>query len=714
MVKRYSKEDPHQQREAEKYGFPIPSREYITQYLTEYRRPVSRDHLEAALGVSDPQKQEAFYHRLKAMVRDGQLHRDRQRRFALVKSLKLVSGRVSAHKDGYGFLIVDEGGPDVFLPARDMRAIFGGDRVLVRVTKSKSKGKQLEGRVVEVLERNTHELVGRLHRDGGMFFVTPDSRHVCQDVVVPRDQLANAEPGLYVRVKITQQPTSRRLATGAVVAILGDDDVAGLDIELSIANHDLPHQWPQATLDEAAALPSQVTADDCQGRKDLRALHFITIDGADARDFDDAVFCEPHPSGGWVLYVAIADVSHYVAIDSALDDEAYLRGNSVYFPNRVIPMLPESLSNGLCSLNPDVDRLAMVAKMHISAAGELVESDFFEAVIHSKARETYTRIAELLNDVTSLPPHLLHLHEVFRALLSQREQRGALDFDGRETRIVFTDKGKIERIVPVQRNDAHRLIEECMLIANVAVAKRLSATNQVSLYRVHQSPQALKIEQLREYLGLFGLQLRGGNKPSTADFSALLHDISKRTDRALLQKVILRVQQQAVYATLNEGHFGLGYEAYTHFTSPIRRYPDLIVHRLLKQAIKQDQSMATFAEKADGIAEHCGETERRADLATREATDRLKCDFIKDKVGGVFSGTICEVTNFGIFVELDEYFVQGLVHVTALENDYYQFDESHYVLQGQYSGRSYRLLDRIDVVVARVDVDDRKIDFSLP
>ncbi len=486
---------------------------------------------------------------------------------------------------------------------------------------------------------------------------------------------------------------------------------------MAVSNYNIPFQWPDDVIDEASSL-SALSQDTSKDRRDLRELYFVTIDGKDAKDFDDAVYCQPRQAGGWTLYVAIADVSHYVHVGSACDKEAQQRGNSVYFPGRVIPMLPEVLSNDLCSLRPNVDRLTMVCEMQVSQDGVLQSAQVYSAVIHSKQRLTYSAVAEMLDH--SLTPewheHVKHLHALYCALSQQRLKRGALDFDTTETRIVFNGQSKIEAIVPVTRNTAHKIIEECMLLANVAVSQYCENKKINAVYRVHESPDALKLKQLKDFIKLFGLRLGGGDKPSTADFSQLLEQVSQRDDAQLLQRVILRSQQQAVYSEDNSGHFGLGYEGYTHFTSPIRRYSDLVVHRALKHLISK-AAVKDFVYSSQDIvamADHCSMTEKRADYATREATDRLKCDFMKDKVGGQFTGTIVDVTSFGVFVELDEYYVQGLLHISSLAGDYYFHDELKHALIGKHSGTAYKLMDPITVLVSRVSIEDRKIDFDLP
>jgi len=707
--------DPHLERESDQYPNPVPSREFIIQYLEERDCPTSFAHLVKIFQITDDEEKEGLRRRLIAMTRDGQIISNRRGSYALVSKLELIRGRVQAHRDGFGFLIPDDG-QDIFLPAREMQGVFNDDVVLVRITNQFAR--RPEGSIVEVLERNTHQLVGRFLEEEGVTFVDPDDKHIFQNVMIPPGQAASAKAGQFVVVQITAQPTKRRQALGKVIEVLGDHLTPGMEVELAIRSHELPFEWPQAALQESERFLPEVTDDEKKTRLDLRRMPFVTIDGEDAKDFDDAVYCE-HVGQGWVLYVAIADVSHYVGVESNLDREAELRGNSVYFPAKVIPMLPETLSNNLCSLKPNTDRLAMVCVISISAEGEIENYFFRDAVIHSQARLTYTEVAGMLEGVKTphqfLYQHIKRLHNLFKKLLFQRQLRGAIDFDTTETKIEFDDKGKIAQIVPLVRNDAHRLIEEMMLAANVCAADFLGKSDIPGVYRVHDGPRHEKLIALRDFLKNFNLRLSGGDTPNTKDFAKLLERVNKRDDARLIQTVMLRSLQQAIYSPKNLGHFGLAYEAYTHFTSPIRRYPDLLVHRAIKYLIakkrakKYHYNMATM----EHYSEHCSMTERRADRATRDAVDWLKCEYMQDKVGQSFAGRIVEVTGFGIFVELNDIYVQGLVHVTNLLNDYYHYDDVHHLLRGKKTNRVYRLGDPIHVLVAKVDLDERTIDFDL-
>jgi len=711
--------DPHHLREANKYANPIPSREFILDILTKNRAPLSLAELATDLALTTEIDLIALERRLTAMVRDGQLLRNRNEAFCLVNQSDLIAGRVIGHPEGFGFVRPDEGGDDLYLYAKEMRTVFHGDRVVVRVNGRDRRGR-LEGAVVEILERNTHSVVGRIYQEGGVGFVMPDSKRLTHDIVIPSDRLKGAQHGQIVVAEITDQPTLRTPPIGRVLEVLGDHMAAGMETDIAIRTHELPIEWPAEVLAEVAGLTAEVPEAAKAGRVDLRQLALVTIDGADARDFDDAVYCEKKPKG-WKLLVCIADVSAYVVPGTALDAEAESRGNSVYFPDRVIPMLPEILSNGLCSLNPQVDRLCMTAELYVNAEGKVTRTRFFEAVMRSQARLTYDQVAamvvdgdaELCTQFANLLPQLHELYQLYQVLHAARVERGAIDFDTVETKFEFTEQGRIDAVVPVIRNDAHRLIEECMLAANVAAARLFERKRIPALYRIHDTPRDDKLADLREFLGQLALTLPGGIKPTAADYAQLLEQVKDRPDRRLIQTVLLRSMQQAMYSADNVGHFGLAFDAYTHFTSPIRRYPDLIVHRIIKHLLAGGTAATLAYSKIDlhHIGEQCSGTERRADEATRDAQDWLKCEFMQDKLGEKFDGTITSVNSFGLFVELDAVHVDGLVHITTLDNDYYHFDPIGYRLHGERTGTVYRLGDRLRVQVAAVNLDDRKIDF---
>ena len=741
--------DPAAQREAEKYENPIPSRELILSLLAERGAPATRAQLQQEFGLHDDDSIEALRRRLRAMERDGQLIYTRRGAYAPVDKLDLISGKVQGHRDGFGFLVPDEGGDDLFLGPAQMRVVFDGDRVLGRVTGVDRRGRS-EGAIVEVIERAHEILVGRYYEESGIGFVTADSAKIKQEVLVPPGSAGGAESGQYVEVRITRWPTMSRQAQGEVIEVVGDYMAPGVEIEVALRSYDIPSDWPQEVLDEAAKLKDHVVEKDKAKRVDLRHLPLVTIDGEDARDFDDAIYCEPRKAsgwrlfaGGWKLYVAIADVSHYVPLGSALDAEAELRGTSVYFPSEVIPMLPEAISNGLCSLMPGVDRLTMVCEMTISKSGELTDFEFYEAVIHSHARLTYDKVSSMLErprsregkalsaEYAEVLPHLKSLYDMYKALAKARQGRGAIDFETTETRMLFGQNRKITEIRPTVRNDAHKIIEECMLAANVATARFLQDLEVPGLYRVHDGPKPEKVERLRQFLGTLGLSLtRKKGDPTPEDYAAVLQKIQDRSDAQLIQTVMLRSLSQAVYTPHNAGHFGLNYEAYTHFTSPIRRYPDLLVHRAIRSVIRSrrktdlvQRSGAGVLPKAtvypydlaalEQLGEQCSKHERRAEEASRDVVSWLKCEFMKDRVGENFDGLVTTVTGFGLFVELTDIYVEGLVHITALPADYYNFDQVQHTLVGERAGQVFRLGDTIRVQVARVDLEERKIDFEM-
>ena len=713
--------DPHAGREASRYEQPIASRELILEVITEADQPVNRADIGELLDIRDADGAEALRRRLNAMLRDGQLVRNRRDCYAPADQFDLVQGRVIGHQDGFGFLVTDDEGDDVFLSARQMRALFHGDRVLVRITGIDRRGRR-EGDVVEVLKRNTHSVVGRFYSENGVHFVTPDNKRLPNDIAVPAGESKGAQHGQIVSVEIIQQPAKRSPPVGHVVEVLGDHMAPGMEIDIAIRSHEVPEEWPEAVKKESAVFGKDVPARAKRGREDLRELPLVTIDGADARDFDDAVYCEA-TAGGWRLLVAIADVSHYVHPETALNKEAFERGNSVYFPERVIPMLPEVLSNGLCSLNPEVDRLCMVCEMLFKKDGSMIRSRFMNGLMRSHARLTYEEAAAIMVDRDkqackrrkSLVPHLDELYRLYKTLRKARVKRGAIDFETTETRIVFGASRKIERIEALVRNDAHKVIEECMVAANVAAARYLERHKMPTLYRIHATPSGDKVTDLQEFLNELGLGLRGGPKPSAENYSAVLKMAQGRPDEHLINTVLLRSMPRAEYNPDNIGHFGLAHENYTHFTSPIRRYPDLLVHRAIRHVLagKKAKSFAYTVENMQAFGVHCSDTERRADEATRDAVDWLKCEYMLDKVGESYAGIITSTTSFGLFVELQDIYVEGLVHVTALGNDYFHFDPVRHCLTGEHSKRIFRLGDQLQVKVVRVNLDDRKIDFEL-
>jgi ribonuclease R len=712
--------DPQAQREAAKYARPIASRELILEVLAKSDRPLDSAGVAAALGLRESVDLDALLRRLKAMLRDGQLVENRRGELVVPAKVGVVAGTVTAHKDGFGFLIPDDGSADVFLSPRQMRGLMHGDRVTARIQGMDFKGRP-EGSIVDVLERKTHRLVGRYAREHGVNLVVPDNPRYTQDVVVPDEGRGGATPGQIVLVEIVEQPTKSSPPIGRISKVIGDHRAAGIEVEIALNSHGIPHVFAPEVEAEVAPLAPEVTEAAKQGRVDLRAVPLVTIDGADARDFDDAVFAEP-AGDGYRLLVAIADVSHYVAPGTALDTEARERGTSVYFPDWVVPMLPEALSNGLCSLNPHVDRLCLVCEMRVDARGEVTRSRFHSAVMNSKARLTYDQVGRFFSgDVTAwkelepVAPQLEHLRGVYKLLLGARHRRGAIEFERPETKIQFGPGRRIERIVPVVRNDAHRMIEECMIAANVEAARFLKKRKLPTLYRVHDQPDPEKITKLREFLGPTGLKLGGGDAPAPKDLAALISKAGERPDRFLIEMVMLRSMAQAMYQPEDVGHYGLALSTYAHFTSPIRRYPDLMVHRAIRHALEggTPEDFRWSRRDVEQLGNHCSMTERRADEATRGAIAWLKCEYMVERVGDEFDGLVSAVVPFGFFAELDGLFVEGLVHVTSLPSDYWQHDAAGHRLVGERSGRAIRLADRVRVKVARVNLDERKIDFEL-
>lgn len=707
--------DPHAAREAANYENPLPSREYILEVMEEEGAPVSEEKLCKLLQIRKSEH-EIFGRRLAAMERDGQILRNRKDALCIAEKLNLIPGKVQGHPDGFGFLIPDAGGEDLFLSPKEMAKVLHGDRAMVRPSGVDRRGRP-EGKIVEVLERANKKLVGRLIREHGVVLVAAEDRRINQDILIEPGQDLRAQAGQVVMVELIEQPSAYAKPIGKVVEILGNYADPGMEIEIALRKHQLPYEFQPAAVKQAEAYPRLVQKKDWEGRIDLRELPLITIDGETARDFDDAVFCEPQGKG-WRLVVAIADVSFYVQPGEPLDQDAYDRGNSVYFPRRVIPMLPEALSNGLCSLNPDVERLCMVCDMQIDAAGKIKHYNFYPSVMRSKARMTYTKVYDMIvnpegetaREFAWLLPHVQHLNALFQAMLKARWVRGAIEFETIETLMVFNENGKIDRIVPSSRNDAHRLIEECMLAANVCASDYLREHSHPALYRIHEGPTLEKLEKLRGFMAEFGFSLGGGDSPHAKDYGKLLSQIKGRPDEQLLQTVLLRSMQQAVYSPDNVGHFGLAYESYTHFTSPIRRYPDLLIHRAIKAALVGKKYKAG---DWSALGMHCSLTERRADDATRDVETWLKCFYMQDKVGESFDGTVAGVTGFGLFVALDGVYVEGLLHVTELGNDYFNFDNVRHEMAGERTGVRYRLGDRLRIKVARVDMETSKIDFML-
>lgn len=728
------KRDPHAAREAAKYDNPVPSREYILSTIKTHDGPVTLQELSKIFRLADPEAIEGVRRRLKAMLRDGQLEQIGRRRYWLVGKRVLVTGTVTIDKKNMLWVIPEDRSPRIALPYFTDHKVMRGNKIIVSIPDAPlTDNEPREGRFVEILEQPEVVVTGRYVLEDGISAVVPFSKDFLKDVAVPLADNLQAKNGQIVVVEIVTQTSSRSEPIGKIVEILGDERNKNVEIAAALRTHGIPHTWPAAVEQEISTLTEEVPNSALKNRVDLRDLPLITIDGEDARDFDDAVYCKPR-IGGWDLYVAIADVSHYVRPDTELDKEAFMRGNSVYFPTQVVPMLPEILSNGLCSLRPNVDRLCMVCEMKISKAGKLTSYEFYPAVMHSRARMTYTKVAKILdgddmlrNEYANIVPDIENLSALYHVLRDARTKRGAIDFETIETSISFGKNGLITNITPVERNIAHRIIEECMLCANVATARFLDKHKIPGLYRNHEGPPEDKLADLRLFLKELGLSLGVGKKqkPEPLDYGTLLLKIKDRNDQKMIQTVLLRSLSQAVYAPDNLGHFGLAYPAYTHFTSPIRRYPDLIVHRQIKTVLAgkwDDQIRKTAAgqkrvdkleEKLAQIADHCSTTERRADEATRQVIMSLKCQYLKQHVGSVFNGIISGVTSFGLFVELTDYFVDGLVHVASMGQDYYVHDPVHHRLTGERTGTSYSIGMPVQVLVAKVNTDEQKIDFNL-
>ncbi|OGB48319.1 MAG: ribonuclease R [Burkholderiales bacterium RIFCSPLOWO2_12_FULL_65_40] len=671
-----------------------------------------------------------------------------------------IEGSVQGHRDGHGYVIRDDGQTDIFLPPNEMRAVLHKDRVRARIVRQDRRGRP-EGRVVEIIERPPQPIIGRLLQESGVWIVAPEDKRYGQDILIPGGALALAKPGQVVVVELTEPPALFGQPVGRITEVLGEVDDPGMEIEIAVRKYGVPHEFSEDCLAEAGALPDKVRAQDKKQRIDLTDVPLVTIDGEDARDFDDAVYCEPAKVGrskGWRLLVAIADVSHYVQTGSAIDIDAYDRATSVYFPRRVIPMLPEKLSNGLCSLNPEVERLCMVCDMLVTAKGEVHAYQFYPAVMFSHARFTYTEVAAILANTRGPEaakrkervPDLLNLHDVYRALLLARRERGAVDFETTETQIVCDENGRIEKIVPRTRNDAHKLIEEAMLAANVCSADFIAQGKQHGLYRVHEGPTPEKQDILRNYLKAMAVGLSISDNPQPSEFQAIAEATKDRPDAQQIHTMLLRSMQQAIYTPINSGHFGLAFEAYTHFTSPIRRYPDLLVHRVIKAILgntkyrlpllptpgeahaKLSKRLASRVappgkeprKKETGVALaetqsweaaglHCSANERRADEASRDVEAWLKCKYMREHLGEEYGGVVSSATSFGIFVTLDAMYVEGLVHITELGGEYFKFDEARQELRGERSGIRYAIGSRVRVQVSRVDLDGRRIDFRL-
>jgi ribonuclease R len=735
-----TKNDPHQQREADKYDKPVASRELLLSLIEKSNIPPTFKALVSQLQYTDDDMVVGVKHRLRAMENSGQIVFNKFKQYAIAKRSDVLTGKVIGHRDGFGFFSPDNGDKDFYISSYEMKRVIHGDIAeAILLDRSDRKGRK-EVKILDVIKPRTAGVVGRFFVDHHIACVIPDDARIPQEILIQPDKKLGARHGEVVVVNIIQRPTKRSNAVGEVIEVLGEHMAPGMEIEIALRAHDLPNQFSAEVIAEVSGIADEVEESAKAPRVDLRDLPLVTIDGEDARDFDDAVYCHPNADGGWTLWVAIADVSYYVRNKTALDEEAISRGNSVYFPSQVIPMLPEKLSNGLCSLNPDVDRLCMVCEMTISAAGDLAGSKFYPAVMNSKARFTYSKVAtilgvnpeqkdedyraELRTQYQALIPDLENLNTMYHVLAAARTKRGAIAFETTESQFLFNSERKIESIVAMVRNDAHKIIEECMILANVATAEFIEKHKKSGLFRVHDKPSEDKYNNFISYVNELGLDLSsmGETKaqPEPMDYCHILEKIANRPDQELIQTMLLRSMRQAVYQSENIGHFGLALPSYSHFTSPIRRYPDLVVHRVIKAILDEQAQHEANAgahsytpEAVIELGEHCSMTERRADDATRDVSDWLKCEYMQDHVGDTFTGVISTVTNFGLFVRLADLHIEGLVHITSLGHDYYHFDDVRMCLTGENTGAKYHIGDTVEVQVAAVNLDEKKIDLAL-
>ncbi|MFB6422191.1 MAG: ribonuclease R [Candidatus Malihini olakiniferum] len=718
-------QDPFLEREAEKYESPIPSREFILAYIEKCNIPIRRDELAADLELKTEKQQEALRRRLRAMERDGQLVFTHRQRYSLPEKMDFLRGTVIGHRDGFGFLRIKGRKDDIYLSAEEMKRTMHGDVVLAKLLDTDRKGRR-EGRVIRVLEPRKGQIVGRYFLNEGVGFVVPDESRLSFKILIPQENINSARIGSMVVVELIKRPTRHTKSIGNIIEILGEKMGTGMAVDVALRTHDIPHTWSKQVEEQVKDFNNHVPESVKKRRVDLRSLPLVTIDGEDACDFDDAAYCEKK-HGGWRLWVAIADVSYYVRPNTPLDHEARARGTSIYFPSQVVPMLPEVLSNGLCSLNPDVDRLCMVCEMTVSATGKLSTYKFYEAVMRSHARLTYTEVWHILQGNLELRKYyqplvsgLEELYRMYKVLNKAREERGSIAFEIEEAKFIFNAERRIERIETVVRNDAHKLIEECMILANISAAKFVEKNQKVALFRVHNRPSEDHVLSLHSVLSELGLTLKGGMKPEPKNYAELMTMVADRPDHEMLQTMILRSMKHAIYDPENRGHFGLALTSYAHFTSPIRRYPDLSLHRGIKYLLSDRRKRWIPTGEWHGnlnemlqLGIHCSLTERRADEATRDVADWLKCDFMKDHVGESFTGIITSVTSFGFFVRLNNLFIDGLVHVSTLDDDCYRYDNVGQRLIGESSGQVYRLGDELKVCVEAVNMDERNIDFSL-
>ena len=738
MSASWKHQDSQAKLEEQRYENPIPSRVYIINTLEELGVPASHKKLCKKFAIKDQKQQNAIEYRLKAMLKDGQLIMNKKRCYSVAKNVKLIKGTVQAKKEGHGIFVPENGKKNLYIAPKAMLNLFDGDTILARCLTRDYKSR-IEAIPAEVIKRGISKIVGKYYNnkynDG--YIVAENKCNNRRINIKSSDIIPNN--GEYVLAEIIEYPDEFTEATAVVTEILGYQDKPRIEIDIAIRENDIPFVWSQEALQESKKISKKITSSEINERIDLRYLPFVTIDGEDSKDFDDAIFCAKKKQGGWRLYVAIADVSHYVKVNSRLDTEAQTRGNSVYFPDYVIPMLPERLSNVICSLNPKKDRLVMVCEMTISAQGRLSGYQFYEAVIHSQARLTYTQaLAFVSSKLTTndskyahIIPHIQEFYRFYQARIQHRNDKGAIQFDTTETNIIFNTHKKIRKIVPVIRNDAHKMIEEAMLCANIAAAKILLKNDMLALYRSHADISPEKQKSLADFLAGLGINISKTKKLSGKDIALLLTKAQQRTDFKIIQTVILRSMSTAEYSEVNIGHFGLGFKSYTHFTSPIRRYPDLLVHRAIKQLIrgKQDIKHTVKVSAASALAKknnypykiteihnlgvHCSATERRADIATRNTLVALKCEYAQKHIGSSFSGTVVTVTGFGLFIELDDILIEGLLHISQLPGNYYRFDKTHHKLIENNGSRVFKLGSKFQVIISKVDLEMKMIDLQL-
>ena len=697
---------------------PDLSTEEILKLMREDDRPLLLREILRRLSLQKEQRQKA-----RGLLRDlaevGRVVRIRGNRYGLPSKMNLVVGRIKTHPDGYGFVVPEaEGQEDIFISPRNLKEAMHGDRVVARIESIRKKGK--EGSIIRILERKTRKVVGKFMRAKNYFYVIPEDDRILPEVFIPEGETKRARSNQIVVAEITRYPTERARPEGRITHILGYPDDPEIDPQIVTHKYDLPSRFTSPALEEAKSLPPAPSSYEYRNRVDLRGIPTLTIDGENARDFDDAVSVERERDGGVKLYVSISDVSHYVREGTSLDGEAYSRGTSVYFPDRAIPMFPVELSNEICCLHPKVDRLTLTAELRYDGNGERKGVRFYPSVIRSDERLTYTWVKKILVDgdpelgerFGPLLPSLDLMADLCQELRRRRTERGAIDFDLPEPEIILNLQGETEDVVRAERNLAHQIIEEFMIAANEAVAHFMEERGVPFIYRIHEPPKKEAIDEFRSFISHLGYRMRKESDHSPKEFQKVLSDVKERPEERVVNEILLRSMKWAKYSAKNSGHFGLASDGYTHFTSPIRRYPDLIVHRLLKKVLSKEEMKVSEGVLAE-MADHLSNRERVAMEAEREILDRYRVRFMKDKIGEEYEGIISGVAAFGFFVELKDIFVEGLVRMTSLHDDYYQYHEKKYCLVGERTHKTFRIGDEVRVRVDRVDVESRHIDFGL-